>query len=167
MAAAVEEQEISLTDAVRAEQIRTLYRQSVGIIIVNPLNAAIVAAVLWPSNHPVLLAGWVAAMVAVTAARGVLRSRYLRVLALANQTEVWARRFVIGAAASGILWGLGAALFYEPQSVSQLLIIFVIGGMVAGASGTSAHHLPAFLGFTASAVVPASRPKSSTAAVPV
>jgi signal transduction histidine kinase len=38
--------------------------------------------------------------------------------------------------------------------VPELVLVFVIGGMVAGASGTMALHLPAFLAFTASAILP-------------
>ena len=34
--------------AVQAEQIRTLYSQSLAIFAVSPLTATIVAAVLWP-----------------------------------------------------------------------------------------------------------------------
>ena len=56
---------------------------------------------------------------------------------------------------TGLLWGLGGAVFYDTSAIaSQLLLVFVIGGMVAGASGTLALHLPAFLAFTASAVLP-------------
>jgi signal transduction histidine kinase len=144
----------SLTPAVHAEQIRTLYRQS-GIAIVNLVNSLIVAAVLWPSPQPTLLAAWVMTTIAVTLCRTALRRRYLGARPPVEQTTVWARRFVVGAVASGILWGLSGVLLYDPgKVVSQLLLMFVIGGMVAGATGTLAHHLPAFLGFAAAAILP-------------
>ena len=44
--------------ALQAERIRTLYRQSLAIIAVNPLNAAIVAVVLWPSADRRMLIAW-------------------------------------------------------------------------------------------------------------
>jgi signal transduction histidine kinase/FixJ family two-component response regulator len=154
MSVSAQRQDGPASSAVRCELIRTLYRQSVGISVVNPLNAAIVAAVLWPSPYPVLLVGWVIAMAAVTVARVVLRSKYLQVLPPPEQTTPWARRFVTGAVASGLLWGLAGALFYDPRFLAQLLVIFVIAGMVAGASGTLALHLPAFLGFAGAAVLP-------------
>jgi signal transduction histidine kinase/CheY-like chemotaxis protein len=141
--------------AVHAEQIRTLYSQSLAILIVNPLNAAIVAAVLWPWADPGLLTGWVAAMMAVTVVRVELRARYLRAQPPSPEHTVWARRFVWSVLATGLLWGLGGAVFYQARAIiPELVLVFVIGGMVAGASGTMALHVPAFLAFTASAILP-------------
>ena len=146
---------VATAAAVHAERIRTVYRQSVGLLLVNPLNAAVVALVLWPTRRPSLLAGWVAACAAVAALRALHRHQYLRTLPPTSETDVWARRLVIGAVLSGVLWGLAVLLFYETGVLGpQLLLVFVVGGMIAGASGTLALHLPAFLGFTAAAVVP-------------
>ncbi len=73
----------------------------------------------------------------------------------ASETDFWARRLVVGAVLTGVLWGLAVVLFYDTRALgTQLLLIFVVAGMIAGASGTLALHLPAFLGFTAAAVVP-------------
>ena len=76
--------------AVQAEQIRTLYRQSLAIIAVNPLNAAIVVAVLWPwTEHPRLLLGWVAAMLVVFFVRASLRRAYLHAQPSIDEHDVW------------------------------------------------------------------------------
>jgi signal transduction histidine kinase/ActR/RegA family two-component response regulator len=154
MSATVQSENASLAAAVRAEQIRTLYRQSVGLSLVNPVNAAIVAAALWPAPRPELLLGWVIAMTVVAIGRVVLRHRYLRAQPSSEHTSLWARRFVIGATTSGALWGIAAAAFYDSHLVSALLIIFAIGGMVAGATGTLALNLPSFFGFVISAILP-------------
>ena len=141
--------------AVQADQIRTLYSQSLAIFAVSPVTATIVAVVLWPSGDRRLLTAWVATMTVVVIVRAVLRRRYLRAQPSAEETATWARRFVWGAFATGLLWGLGGALFYDPRTlVPQLVLVFAIGGMVAGASGTLALHLPAFLAFAASAILP-------------
>jgi signal transduction histidine kinase/CheY-like chemotaxis protein len=141
--------------AVRAEQIRTLYSQSSAILVVSPLNAAIVATVLWPWVEPALLIAWVAAMVVVTIIRAVLRRRYLHANPPPEAHDVWARRLVWVALASGALWGLGGAMFYDGRAIlQQSILIFVVGGMVAGAAGTMALHLPAFLAFAISAIGP-------------
>jgi signal transduction histidine kinase len=143
--------------AVQAEQIRTLYRQSLAVIAVNPLNAAIVAAVLWPRTaYPGLLLGWVSAMVVVFFIRAGLRRAYLHAQPSVHEHELWARRLVWSALVTGVLWGLAGAVFYDTSAlVSQLLLVFVIGGMVAGASGTLALHVPAFIAFAAAAILPA------------
>src|SRR5262245_25109694 len=104
----------AMETAILAEQVRTLFRQSAWILIVNPLNAAIVAAVLWSTPRAGLLLGWVAAMAVVGLYRAGLRARYLRALPPEAEAARWARRYVLGAAASGILWGLGGALLYDP-----------------------------------------------------
>ena len=141
--------------AVQADQIRTLYSQSLAIFAVSPLTATIVAAVLWPSSDRRLLTAWVTTMTVVIIVRAVLRRRYLRAQPSTEETATWARRLVWGAFVTGLLWGLGGALFYDPRGlVPQLVLVFAIGGMVAGASGTLALHLPAFLAFAASTILP-------------
>ena len=141
--------------AVQAEQIRTLYSQSLAIFAVSPLAATIVAVVLWPTADRRLLIAWVLAMTAVIIVRALLRRRYLREQPSAQFTATWARRLVWGAFVTGLLWGVGGALLYDPRPpVPQLVLVFAIGGMVAGASGTLALHLPAFRAFAASAIVP-------------
>ena len=145
----------STAAAVHAEQIRTLYHQSLVIAAVNPLNAAIVATVLWPSADHRLLIAWVAAMTAVTLVRALMRRRYFLAQPSIDEHVIWARHLMWSALATGLLWGLGGATFYDTRGlVPQLLPVFVIGGMVAGASGTLALHLPACLAFTTSAILP-------------
>ncbi|MES1165173.1 MAG: ATP-binding protein [Verrucomicrobiota bacterium] len=147
-----------VTDAaVRAEQIRTLYRQSVWVFLANPINAIILSLVLWNvSSRPLLLA-WTGTMGLVTAVRLWLRWRFQRVAPPLEQTPAWAARFVAATAIIGLVWGVGAALMYDPQNPAlQLFVIFLVGGMVAGASGTLAFYVPAFLGFAAGALVPIS-----------
>jgi signal transduction histidine kinase len=141
--------------AVQAEQIRTLYSQSLAMFAVSPLTATIVTVVLWPSADRRLLVAWVTAMTVVVIVRAAVRHRYLRAQPSADETATWARRLVWGSLFTGLLWGLGGALFYDPGAfVPQLLLSFAVGGMVAGASGTFALHLPTFLAFAASAILP-------------
>ena len=141
--------------AVQAEQIRTLYSQSLAIFAVSPLTATIVAVVLWPSADRRLLIAWVTTMIVVVIVRAAVRYRYLRAHPSADETSAWARRLEWGALVTGLVWGLGGATFYDPGAfVPQLLLAFAVGGMVAGASGTFALHLPAFLAFATSAILP-------------
>jgi signal transduction histidine kinase/ActR/RegA family two-component response regulator len=143
--------------AVRAEQIRTLYRQSVWVFLANPINAVIVSLVLWSAaSHP-LLFWWTGTMGAITAARLLLRWHYQRVAPTADQSGIWGMRFVAGTTLTGLAWGIGAALLYDPHNPAlQLFVIFFVGGMVAGASGTLAFYVPAFLGFGMAALLPIS-----------
>src|SRR5205814_1428232 len=99
--------------AVRAEQIRTLYRQSVWVFAANPVNALIVALVLWRSapRTPALL--WVAAMALVTAGRVWLRNRYLSQSPPAEEADRWGTYFVVGTTFVGAAWGVGCSLLFD------------------------------------------------------
>jgi signal transduction histidine kinase/ActR/RegA family two-component response regulator len=137
---------------VKAEQIRSLYRQSVAVFLTNPINALIVTATFWSSAARSFLIGWTAAMVLVVAARLELRRRYWAAAPPADEADAWGRVSVAGAAVTGALWGFGGfVLLGQPGSLSQLLVAFVIGGMCAAAAGTLSCHLPAYFGY----VVPA------------
>jgi signal transduction histidine kinase/ActR/RegA family two-component response regulator len=140
---------------VRAEQVRTLYRQTAWIVAANPVNSAIVAAVVWAPGRTALCIGWVCAAALVAAARASLRRRYRRAQPPPAAAPLWARRYAIGAAASGLLWGAGSMLLYDPHAhASELFLAFVVGGMVAGAAGTLASHVPSFYAFAVPTLLP-------------
>jgi signal transduction histidine kinase/CheY-like chemotaxis protein len=133
---------------VRAEQVRTLYRQTPPLLLANCVNAAIVSATLWGSASGPLLLGWMGSMLLMSAARALLFRRYRALAPPPAAADVWARRFVAGSAVAGVLWGGAAFVLLENASPpSQLLITFVLGGMCAAAAGTLASYLPAFVAF--------------------
>jgi signal transduction histidine kinase/CheY-like chemotaxis protein len=137
---------------VRAEQVRTLYRQTTPVLLANCVNSVIVSAALWGSASRSFLLGWLLSMFVMSAARALLFRRYRELAPAPADTPCWARRFVAGSATAGVLWGGAAFVLLEGASpASQLLITFVVGGMCAAAAGTLASYLPAFVAF----VVPA------------
>jgi signal transduction histidine kinase len=139
--------------AVRTETIRTLFRANPWIFAISPVNAAIVGAVLWMPGRGALIVAWVVLMAAVAAVRWRVRARFFA--AETPDHRVWARRFVLAAASSGVLWGAGSLLLYAPgDHTSELILVFVLGGMTAGAAGTLAYFLPAFFAFTAPVLLP-------------
>jgi len=128
---------------VRAEQIRTLYRQSVWVFAANPLNALILTLVLWRPEERAWRLGWLVAVCIVTGARLAIRRRFLAQMPSHEDASRWGTAFVAGAFAAGCLWGVAGAMFYDPQSPgAELLVTFLLGGMIAGASGTLASFLP-------------------------
>ena len=139
---------------VRSEKIRTLYRQSTPVLVTNTLNSLIVGAVLWNTTPRARIVGWIAVMGAVGLIRALLTRRYLKAAPPPVEADRWGRRFVIGSAAAGLLWGAaGYSFLGHASALSQLLVTFVIGGMCAAAAGTTASHLPAFLTFSVPALV--------------
>jgi signal transduction histidine kinase/ActR/RegA family two-component response regulator len=141
--------------SVRAEQVRTLFGQSVIVLLANAVNALIIGAVLLPSAPVAPLVAWMALMTATTAARLELRRRYLRRRPGPEEATRWGARFVVGSTLTGVLWGVGSVLLFEQGGApGKLLITFVVGGMTAGAAGTLAAYMPAFIGYTVPALAP-------------
>ena len=63
-------------EAVKSEQIRTLYRQGVPVLLANLIIGALVCASLWSISPRRLVVIWMALVLALTLARLELRRRY-------------------------------------------------------------------------------------------
>src|SRR5581483_4787769 len=133
-------------EAVKSEQIRTLYRQGVPVLSANLIIGGLVCASLWSLSPRRLLVGWIALVAVLTLARIELWRRYWRRQPPPAQAGPWGNAFVVGSGAAGALWGLAALLFFNQTSppAAQLLVTFAVGGMCAGAAGTLACYMPAF-----------------------
>ena len=133
-------------EAVKSEQIRTLYRQGVPVLFANLFIGALVCASLWSMSPRRVLVAWISLVTVLTLARIELWRRYWRRRPPPEQAAPWGTAFVIGSGCAGALWGLAAFLFFDGASPpgAQLLITFAVGGMCAGAAGTLACYMPAF-----------------------
>jgi diguanylate cyclase (GGDEF)-like protein/PAS domain S-box-containing protein len=140
--------------AIRAEQIKALYHAP-AIMLVNPINASILAAVLWPAYPAWILLLWIGLFYVVVSVRFADRARYLRQPHESGHEVNWAKRFTVGAAATGCLWGLSASVvFVSPDPVAHVVVTFVLGGMTVGAVFQQSAYLPAFFSYALPAVVP-------------
>ena len=140
--------------AVHAAQIKALYHAP-AIMLVNPINASILAAVLWPAYPAGILLLWIGLLCAVVGVRLVDRARYLRRPHDSGHEVSWARRFTVGAAATGFLWGLsGSVVVVTPDPVAHVVVSFALGGMTVGAVFQQSAYLPAFFSYALPAVVP-------------
>jgi hypothetical protein len=140
--------------AVMAEQIDLLYRSGAALLI-NPLAALIVAALLWRIYPAWIVLGWLALVVAVFIARHMLGRQFQRRKGAAQDAERWGRYFAFGAAATGCHWGLlGSVVFMTDNATFYVLAAFVLGGMAAGAALRDSVYPPAFYGFVGPAVAP-------------
>jgi signal transduction histidine kinase len=141
--------------AVRAEQIRTLYRQSVPVLSTSLVNAIIVSATVWGSASRPLLLGWTGIMALMTVVRLWLRREFWRTSPGPEQARRWGSWFVAGSVTAGVLWGGSTLWVMDPRApLSLILFTFVLGGMSAGAAGTISCYLPAFFGFLLPAILP-------------
>jgi diguanylate cyclase (GGDEF)-like protein len=139
-------------------QIAQSFRQLPISLIVNLAIGLILAAVLWSAVPAPALLTWSGLLIAVTGAR-FLTLRAFRKAAPRTEPEhvVWTRYFLAGACAAGVVWGASGILLFHPSSFPhQVLLAFVLGGMVAGAVPLLSSVSHAYRCFAIPAVVPIS-----------
>jgi PAS domain S-box-containing protein len=133
---------------IEAQQVELLYTQAPAAFVATILNAGIATAVLWQHVDCRLLLGWLTLILVITLSRFVLVWQYSRTARRAERFEVWRRRFILGAGLAGIAWGsAGILLFPHDSTVHQVFLVFILGGMAAGAIATLSSDMFAFLVF--------------------
>ena len=140
---------------VEAEQVRLLHENALLSQLVALVNAAILAYVLWPEVDPARIVPWLVCMVGVSALRLAEARAFALAAPIASDMRIWRNRFLVGAAASGVLWGATAVVLFPTQSLPhQVFVSFVIAGMVAGAVATLSPVMLAFALFAVPALAP-------------
>jgi two-component system, cell cycle sensor histidine kinase and response regulator CckA len=139
---------------VLAEQVRSLYRQSAPVLLANAINAVIVCIVLWSHSPHGPLLTWTVTMALMALARIELRRRYWTRERTLEEQPRWGARSVAGSFVSGSLWGLLASALLPATLSQQVVVLFVVGGMAAGAAGSLSCHMGAFFAFVVPALVP-------------
>ncbi len=141
--------------ATRSEEIRALYEQGTPVLWANVIVSGVVVGGLWGSVSEGLLLAWYAALLVMCGVRALFQRRFRAAPLATAELARWGRRFVLGSAVSGTLWGCAALVFFAPDNLlAQGLLTFAIGGMTAAAAGTLACHLPAFFAFFVPALTP-------------
>jgi diguanylate cyclase (GGDEF)-like protein/PAS domain S-box-containing protein len=133
---------------VYAEQVRQLYRLSRPGYLGTLISSSILVFALWGIVSSTLLGAWITAMFVVTGARFLLYRAYRGLNPPDADARRWVRRFVTGAAAAGVLWGIAGSVLYPESSLPhQFLVIFLIGGMIVAAMVVLGPVRQAFLAF--------------------
>lgn len=135
--------------AIRAEQMRTLFRH-------HPLSligTTVVALMAWfVLEHEVdrgALMTWAAAIAALVAIRTAQWLAFRRKDRADETIHAWGRAAVALAGASGIVWGMLPVMFVraeEPFTMINIVIMSV--GMLAGSLISQSVYLPAYLAFS-------------------
>ena len=104
-------------------------------LIVNLTIGLILAVALWNAMPTPVLLTWSGLLIAVTGARFlVLRAFRNAAPRSASDHALWTKYFLAGACAAGVVWGLSGVLLFHPNSYPhQVVLVFVLGGMMAGA----------------------------------
>lgn len=141
--------------AVEAEQIRLLLKNPVDVPA-NLINTVLVAVVVWPLYPAWVMVVWLEFVCVVNLTRALLRQRFLTATDHARTSPIWVRLFTLNAFLGGCLWGLCASVILRtPDPIYEDFIVFVLGGMMAGAVVCLAINMPAMLAFILPTVLPA------------
>ena len=143
-----------LAVAVLGGQIRQLTNRRIDLPA-NMILAALVSFTFW-SVYPLWVhITWLALFTSVIVCRFLIRRRYITTAPAASEARRWGRRLTIGAFATGCLWGLtGAAVVLTADTIHQVFIVFMLGGMAAGGVVSHAAYMPTMLAFAVPTTVP-------------
>jgi len=126
----------------RHEKVRMLHDSLPLSLAATLINATILALILHGYVANTSLFAWYGATLVVTFGRYLLYRRFLSRNILFEPDSLWLRRFNLGVAFSGLIWGSSGILLLSPSSAShQMFLMLVLAGMSAGAVTTLAASL--------------------------
>lgn len=144
------------TREMEAELVGLLYTQASPAFVVTFLNAGIITLALWSHVAPFRLITWLALVGVITACRFWCVRHYRRTTTpRSNRVGYWRTLFIMGAGVAGAAWGAaGIFLFPSDSIVQQVFLVFMLGGMAAGAVMTLSSVMSAFFAFYLPTVLP-------------
>lgn len=146
----------SLQQHVDADLVRHLYKHLPVSQIGSAVAALAIVVGMWQAIPGFFLSLWLVLHVLVIFARLLLYAVYKRALPIPNAPmPIWERRFMLGALAGGAVWGWATFFLMQFGGLPEhMLVLFAIGGILAGASQSLASNLRCYLAFALPAVLP-------------
>ncbi len=142
-------------EQLRLEQVRLAYDQMTPSQLVAVLGALVFVAVQSLVIAPHVLVGWLSAVCLLALFRIAGAAAFRRAAPQLAEMGRWRTYAIIGAAASGIIWGSAAVFLFPPMNAAhQVFVAFMVGGMVAGSVITLGPVFPAFACFAILAMGP-------------
>src|SRR6478672_4367328 len=133
---------------VRAAEIRLLYENANTGIAATIVIASLLAYALWDLVPRSIVSAWLVCVALVSVARFVVADRYWRAEPADAENDRWNARFVVGSGLAAAVWGLGAvALYPSGRPLSEILVVFAVGGVMLGGASLLAARPEAFLTF--------------------
>ncbi len=138
---------------VRRDLVRLLYSQAPAGLAVTAFNALVVTLAISHFYVAPLVWPWFSALLVVLLLRALLVSLHSRRQETFS-VERWAALFAIGAAVTGFAWGLSMFILPWESFTDEVLLSFVIAGMVAGAIPSLAPCLSSYIPYLLGALLP-------------
>jgi signal transduction histidine kinase len=141
--------ESRLADKVRAEQVALLYNNTPSAMFANVTAIVLTSVVIWPTTSLTAFSVGLGALLAVNLFRFMQFMAYRRRIDCAQDAAIWERRAVTMAATTGLCWaGFGIFQTIQSEALQLSFIVFVLGGMIAGATSTLGAIRTAYLVFS-------------------
>ncbi len=135
----------STAEQLLSAQLRLLYTNANLGGLVNVLAATILGGLQWSLIPRSVVIGWWLYIIVVSVVRFVSHRRYWQAPAQPANLIKWRNSFTIGVAFTAVGWGAAGILLYPPAHlINQLFLVFVLGGMMLGASSLLAPRPEAF-----------------------
>lgn len=142
------EQEQSADRQVRLEKFRLLQQMLQQSISFGGLLALVSVAMLWRTQQPRLLLGWLGVHLLLSWWRLIVLRRFGRLQSAPDAAMRLAPVVQLGIVLQGVVWGLLALLPYPAQDVNVALFIsFVLAGVTAGGATAMVADLASALTF--------------------
>jgi len=136
---------------VKAKQIASLYSHLPVILLATSVNSVALTLTHWNHTGHLILVSWLVCIQLTALLRCILLLKYRRNPAAGD----WGRWFSVGTLVSGICWGAAGVLLFTPGSVPhQTFLMFVLGGMSAGAVTTLSASIRVVLAYLIPSLLP-------------
>ncbi|MEN8256877.1 MAG: PAS domain S-box protein [Thermodesulfobacteriota bacterium] len=136
-----------------AKQVEKAYEGLPASLSVNLVNSCVLVYVQWRVIAHLTLITWLSVLLLVSCGR--LGSYLYKKKNTLISSQQWGFFYIGGLFLSGLIWGMaGIFLFPENDIAHQIIVAFILGGMIAGATASSAALPGAFYYYCIPAVVP-------------
>jgi TMAO reductase system sensor TorS len=146
---------IEIDRRVFSEQIALIHRLTPFTLLMSVIGSTLVLLVLWDGAARPLLVGWYLLHHLVTLARYLEIRAWRRAAPAPEDAPRWAKRFVLGTTAAGVVWGIsGAVLFPPPGDPAQFFVGLFQIAVAASGMFSLAQYFRAYVPLAGLALVP-------------
>lgn len=144
---------IELRHRLYTAQVEEVYKKLPAGLLVNIINSSLLFYILWENIAYATLITWWGSIVSITTGRYISyhcwnKKKY-------PNSRYWGNIYIFGLFMAGVAWGSAGVLLFPGQNPAyQILVTFVLGGMVAGAIVSSASLPNAFYFYVIPALGP-------------
>src|SRR5262245_47348487 len=133
---------------IQAAETRLLYENATTGSVVTIVIASVLAYAHWDITSHFIVLTWLIYMLLTSAARFVIVRQYWRASVTDVESGRWKTVFMVSVALAAAGWGLGAIMLYPSgRQMSEILLVFAVGGVMLGGASTLAARPEAFLTF--------------------